>query len=99
MSNQPNRVTFRCSDSLLGAIDEARGDVPRERWLRRVVSERLMVSPADQITESSTVGAIAVGVPTVGDEEKPRPLTRSEAFRQVTQRHAAARARNREATT
>jgi len=35
------RLSMRCSDGLLEAVDEARGDVPRERWLRRAVEQAL----------------------------------------------------------
>jgi hypothetical protein len=32
---------MRCPDELLERVDEARGDVPREKWLRRAVERAL----------------------------------------------------------
>ena len=31
------RLSFRCDDELIARVDLVRGDVARERWLRRVV--------------------------------------------------------------
>lgn len=31
------RISFRCSEEFLAAVDSARGDVPRELWVRGVV--------------------------------------------------------------
>lgn len=35
------QIPFRVTDTMLTLIDEARGDVPRERWLRRAVERAL----------------------------------------------------------
>lgn len=35
------QIGFRATDELIARIDDAAGDVPRERWLRRVIEEHL----------------------------------------------------------
>ena len=35
---------MRCSDELVERVDLARGDVARERWLRKAVEQALRVS-------------------------------------------------------
>lgn len=35
------RLSMRCTDELVERVDDSRGDIPREVWLRRAVEERL----------------------------------------------------------
>lgn len=35
------RFTLEMPDSLLRQVDEARGDVPRNAWIRRAIEQRL----------------------------------------------------------
>jgi hypothetical protein len=37
-----SRLEFRVSPELLASIDEARGDVPRSRWLERAIEGALL---------------------------------------------------------
>lgn len=39
------RLSFRCDRMLVEAVDAVRGDVPRERWLRRAIEEKLERGP------------------------------------------------------
>ena len=38
------RVNLELPEQLLEEIDEARGDVPRNRWIRRAIEHRLSIS-------------------------------------------------------
>ena len=42
------RLSFRCQDDLVHAVDDARGEVARERWLRNVVQRAAMESAPPQ---------------------------------------------------
>lgn len=35
------RLSFRCKDELVVAVDEVRGEMPRETWLRDVIQSRV----------------------------------------------------------
>ena len=60
------RLSFRCEEELVAAVDRLRGDVPRERWLRKVV-ERALGEPvragqdAERALESTDSVASALG--------------------------------------
>lgn len=41
-------ITVRMEEELLGRVDAARGDVPRERWVRRTLEEALVGEPGGQ---------------------------------------------------
>ena len=42
------QVNLRLPDELLAQVDEARGDVPRERWIRRAVEAALRQEAVEQ---------------------------------------------------
>jgi len=56
------RLSFRCSDELVAAVDAKRGLIPRETWLRAAI---------EQMAQSTGPGSV-VNVPpgriVVGDE-------------------------------
>ena len=66
------RLSMRCSDELVASVDRARGDVPRERWLRRAVERALEEwvrtsalgppAPAEQLPGQTTVDEQIAGV-------------------------------------
>jgi hypothetical protein len=43
------RLSFRCDEELVKRVDAARGDVARERWLRRTVERALVLCEIDRI--------------------------------------------------
>jgi hypothetical protein len=72
-------LNLRLSDELLAEVDTARGDVPRTKWLVRVIEERLglaeMPSANDDFDE---------------DAPAPTPAQRAQATRQEHRRRAEA---------
>jgi hypothetical protein len=63
------RVKVGLSEELLAKVDQERGDVPRERWLRRLVEERFEPSTTALPTPSKTAKADGP------HEFKPQPVT------------------------
>jgi len=39
------RLSFRCDQRMINAVDAVRGDIPRERWLRRAIEQTLLNGP------------------------------------------------------
>jgi hypothetical protein len=66
------QITVRLSDELRERIDTARGDIPRERWVRRVLENALTTS-ADPHGTDRAAQALPAG-------------DRADAFRGATQR-------------
>lgn len=59
------RLSFRCDVSLVERVDEVRGGVPRERWLRAAVEQAL---------GSAEAGSAAPGLSGSGrNEQSPAP--------------------------
>jgi hypothetical protein len=52
------RIKVGLSEETLAALDGIRGDVPRERWLRRVIEERVAMHRAPVL-----IDAVAVAEP------------------------------------
>jgi hypothetical protein len=68
---------MRCSDGLVERVDLARGDVPRERWLRRAVEQALGESKAFGTHASPLGGEPAPAeqpVPEAPASEAPRAV-------------------------
>ena len=42
------RLSFRCNTLMINAVDAVRGDIPRERWLRRAIEQALPNYPQSQ---------------------------------------------------
>lgn len=82
------RISFRCSEEFLAAVDRARGDVPRELWVRGVVGEAVEQVLGDgQGGAAGTRDASSEAVPAPAEQPPAeRPLSRVEAFRRATQR-------------
>ena len=58
------RLSFRCPDELVSAVDHARGGVPRERWLRWAVEQALEDDThigSSGVTPASPAGAAPRG--------------------------------------
>jgi hypothetical protein len=68
------RVKVGLSEELLAKVDQERGDIPRERWLRRLVEERFEPSTTALPTSSKTAKA-GPHAPAGQHEFKPQPVT------------------------
>lgn len=88
------RLSFRCDQELVDLVDRARGDVAREKWLRRVVerevaradSNRRAVVAVEQVSEdpgSDDVRAPEVASPTPAPAEQPYDPYEAEAARRA----------------
>lgn len=51
------QVPLRLEDELLERVERARGDVPRERWIRRVIEKELNQLGATEVHKYSDVRA------------------------------------------
>lgn len=79
------QVNLRLDDELLARIDEARGDVPRERWLRAAALLRLDGPPGPTyVTEPSGLSPVVL-VPQPAEVRLD-----AEAARRVKAKRAAA---------
>jgi hypothetical protein len=68
------RVKVGLSEELLAKVDQERGDVPRERWLRRLVEERFEPSTTALPTSSKTE-VVGPHTPVGQHPFKPQPVT------------------------
>jgi hypothetical protein len=87
------QVALRLDDELAAAIDKARGEVPRERWIRERAREATVRLDASELhREYITTPAFAAHVAQVADAlEVQRESDRADAFRQATTRKPVAK--------
>ena len=77
-------VSFRWDEGFVAAVDLARGDVPRSRWVRVACELRLAES---RVNPPLTSPEPVLDVPESRAIVSPsRPESRVEAFRRATQR-------------
>jgi hypothetical protein len=57
------RVEFRWPDDLVARIDEARGDVPRSRWVQRTVEQALERALGDPVPHQPADGSGGKSLP------------------------------------
>lgn len=83
------RISFRCSDEFLARVDERRGEIPRERFVRGIVARSIGLDGteswkasaiAEQQTKTEVVGGGRFASAPAG---QPEPLAAPESVKRA----------------